>query len=519
MTGRAGVGLLSVVVVACGLLSLVFWDRPDFLIDSDTLLPAAFFWDALHHGYAWSGFQQARVPSLFPDLLIYGMAQVMTGSWRAAMAIWVVVVIVWLVTVASWITARVARSGREVATLAVLLLVMLVLMASALRFPWFPSGSDSDGNIVFPYLFIFRPVAHGGPFLLVLTAVAVASRALDRPGTFNMVGLAVISWAAAVSDLLYVDGLLVPLAATLVGGLWVGTVTRGTAVKLLSVAWGSAALGWLCAKLLNRQPLPLQTARAIEWNVYRFLSHIGHQPSMMIVWGSFALLLASDVRRRGLRGWIGNFWSVVPAVSVLCSLAMLVLFYDDTSSYRYALPFLWWTVILAAAELARVSQWRPALLRLPVGIIIAGIASVVLTAGLHVPRLLRWDSPLASCLQNAGLRAGFAEFWTAAPTSAASDWKLQVLPITQTGAAIYWGNDRFWYTHDIHDGSHRPPNSFIVMDGLSESRIATVYGKPGRVMMCGASVVWVYDDPDRLYQGLVSASPALAGTFASAPAN
>jgi hypothetical protein len=57
------------------------------------------------------------------------------------------------------------------------------------------------------------------------------------------------------------------------------------------------------------------------------------------------------------------------------------------------------------------------------------------------------------------------------------------------------------------------------MDGLSESRIATVYGKPGRVMMCGASVVWVYDDPDRLYQGLVSASPALAGTFASAPAN
>ncbi len=510
---------MGVVLIGCGLLSLFFWDRPDFLIGSDTLLPAAFFWDVLHHGYAWSGFQQARVPSLFPDLLIYGIAQVVTGSWRVAMAIWVVVVVVWLVAVASWISARVTQSGRQVATLAVLLLVMLVMTAAALPYPWLASGADIGGSGQFPVVLILLPVAHGGPFLLGLTAAAVASRALERPGAFITVGLALLSCAAAGSDLLYVNSVLIPLTAALAGGLWVGTVTTRTAVRLLAAAWAGSALGWLWAQMLTRQPLPLQTARAIEWNIVRFLTHFGHQPGMIIVWGSLPLLLASDVRRRGLRGWVGNFWSVFAATSALGSLVPVVLFYDDVSSYRYALAFLWWTVILAAAALVRLSRQWPALLRLPVAIMIVALALVDLTAGLHVPRLFRWDSPLASCLQNAGLRAGFAEFWTAAPTSAASDWKLQVLPITQTGAAYYWGNDRFWYTHDIHDGSRRPPYRFIVMDDLSAGHVTAAYGQSDRVMMCGSTVVWVYDDPDQLYHHLVTATPALADTFASAPPN
>ena len=519
MKAWTGLGLLSVALAGCGLLGLFFWDRPDFLIGSDTLLPAAFFWDVLHHGYAWSGFQQARVPSLFPDLLIYGMAQVVTGSWRVAMALWVVLVVVWLVAVASWITARVTQSGREAATLAVLLLVMLVMTAAALPFPWLASGTDIEGSGQFPYVLILLPVAHGGPFLLGLTAAAVASQALERPGTFNTIGLALLSCAAAGSDLLYVNSVLMPLTAAAVGGLFVGTIARRTAVRLLAAAWAGSALGWLWAQMLNRQPLPLQTARAIEWNVVRFLTHFGHQPGMVIVWASLALLLASDLRRRGLRGWIGNFWSVFAATSALGSLVPLVLFYDDVSSYRYALAFLWWTVILGAAALVRLSRRRPALLRLSVAILIAALASFDLTAGLHVPRVFRWDSPLASCLQNAGLQAGFAEFWTAAPTSAASDWKLQVLPITQMGAAYYWGNDRFWYSHDIHDGSRRPPYRFIVMDDLPAPRVAAAYGQADRVMMCGSTVVWVYDDSDRLYRGLVSASPSLAATFALAPAN
>jgi len=56
------------------------------------------------------------------------------------------------------------------------------------------------------------------------------------------------------------------------------------------------------------------------------------------------------------------------------------------------------------------------------------------------------------------------------------------------------------------------------MDGLSPGRITAVYGQPDHVMMCGSTVVWIYDDSDRLYRNLVNASPSIADAFRSAPA-
>jgi len=194
-----------------------------------------------------------------------------------------------------------------------------------------------------------------------------------------------------------------------------------------------------------------------------------------------------------------------------------MLLYVDAWSYRYALPFLWWTVILAAAALARVCDRRPLLLRLPVAAITAGLAVVWLSRGVHAPRLLRWDSPLATCLQKAGLHAGLADYWVARRTAAASDWQLQVDQLGATGAAFYWGNDRFWFTHDIHDGARRPPYRFIVMDKLPAPQITAIYGRPDHVMLCDATSVWVYDDSGRLYHDLERASPSLADTLTAAP--
>ena len=61
---RAAVPLSCLAVV---LLSAWFWDRPDTLINSDTLSPAEFAWDFLHTNRAWAHFQQSRVPSLVPE--------------------------------------------------------------------------------------------------------------------------------------------------------------------------------------------------------------------------------------------------------------------------------------------------------------------------------------------------------------------------------------------------------------------------------------------------------------------
>jgi hypothetical protein len=439
------------------------------------------------------------------------------------MAIWVLVVVGWLAAVGSWITARIARSTDETATLAFLLLLMTVLTAAWLGFLRFAPMIDSDLNLS-PYLFILMPVYHGGPVLVAMTAAAVAGRAADPAAAsaktrLNTVALSLLSWAAAISDQLCLISLLAPLTAALLAGLSVGAVSRRTAIRLLAAAWGGGAVGWACTHMLDRLPLPWPTRYEMEWSVLRFPANLGHHPGMMIVAATLALALASDAWRRGPRGWLAGFWPVFAATGALGSLAVTILLYVDTWSYRYALPFLWWTVILAAAALARASHRRAALLRLLVAAFTAGLALDYLTTGLHAPRLFDWRSPLASCLENAGLRAGLADYWYARKTSAATDWQLQVEQITAEGAAYRWVNDRFWFTHDIHDGSRRPQYHFIVMDHLQTRQITAAYGPPDHVMTCGPSSVWIYDDSDRLYRNLERASPSLADTFAAAPAN
>jgi hypothetical protein len=518
MKARTALALTVVLLLACTLLSLSVWNRPDFLMTSDALMGPEFVWDALHHGYAWSGFQQSRVPSIFPDLLVFGVAQAATGSWRVAMAIWVFVVIGWLVAVASWIAADIARVGREAATLSVLLLVTLVLTAGDLGVLRIVPTIDAD-VFISPYLFTVMPITYGGPFLLALTAATVASRAAQQAASRRQtVGLALLSYAAGVSDMLCVTSLLIPLTAALLAGLSVGAVARKTAIRVLSAAWGGGAAGWLCTQMLNRQDVPFPSRYEIEWAVVRFPAHIVDRPAMLIVWGALAFALASDVWWRGARHWLGSFWSVFAAISALGSFAVTMLLYYDIWSYRYALPAFWWTVILAAAALARASDRRPMLLRLPVATIIAGLALARVVAGLHVPRMFVWTVPLASCLQNAGLRAGLADYWIARRISMASDLQLQIEQVSPTGEAYYWNNDRFWFTHDIHDGSRRPQYRFIVMDRLTTAQIVAAYGPPDHVMMCDSTAVWVYDDPRQLYRNLERTSPSLADTFATAPA-
>src|SRR5580698_7370776 len=162
MRTRSAVVIPAVLLASCAVLGLFLLDRPGFLISSDTLLQTEFVWDALHHGYAWSGFQQPRVPSIFPDLLVFAVVQAATGSWRIAMAIWVFLALGWLMVVASWITARIARCGGAIATFAVLLLFMVVLVGASLGFLQY--ALVMDGSVyVSPYLIILLPCYHGGP--------------------------------------------------------------------------------------------------------------------------------------------------------------------------------------------------------------------------------------------------------------------------------------------------------------------------------------------------------------------
>jgi hypothetical protein len=517
------------LLVPCAFLSFLLLSRPDFLLSSDSLFPAAFVWDAMHHRDAWSGLQQPHIPSFFPDLLVQAVVQTATGSWRLGTVVWVFVALGWLATILTWITSRMVRNhGGESASRSVIVLLVLVMTAGAWGLSRFTAVAGSDDPF-FPWLLIVIPYTHGGPFLLALTIAAIASQAVTRPSVWAMVWLTVLSFAVELSDQLCLISLLAPLTAALIGGLLVKTVARRPALLVLSAVWGGGALGSVCVNWLDRQEMPLPSPVEILGHIGGFIGSLAHQPVMLTVMFVLVCSLAREAWRQGFPGFLGDFWSVFAATSAVGSIALTMILYEDVWSYRYALPALWWAFTLAAAGLAEIfgrrdfrMSWGAAtvvgtclLVVWPEGTLLAGGLS---TRNSPIPRLSDWGSPLASCLRQSGLRAGLADFWLARGTSAASDWDLQVDPINGRGAAHVWGNNRNWFAHDIHDAGRPPPYQFIILDRLSADRIAPVYGQPDRIMMCGATTVWLYDEPGRLNRDLQRASPFLAETFAAGPA-
>lgn len=456
------------------------------------------------------------------------IVQAATGSWRLAIAVWVFVALGWLATILTWIASRMAQShGDESAARSVILLLAVVMTGAALGLTRFSAVTGSDDPF-FPWLLILIPYTHGGPFLLALTVAALASQAVKRLSGWTMVWLAVLSFAAELSDQLCLISLLAPLTAALLGGLVVKTVARRPALLVLSSVWGGSALGSVCVTLLDRQEMPLPSPVEMLAHIGGFIGSLAHQPGMLIVVSGLVLALARAAWRRGFPGCLGDFWSVFAATAAAGSLALTMLLYEDAWSCRYALPAHWWAFTLAAAALAETfgrrgfrMSWGAAtvigsclLLVWPEGTLLAGGLS---TRSSPIPRLSNWGSPLVSCLRQSGLRSGLADYWLARATSAASDWDLQVDPIDSFGEARVWGNNRNWFAHDIHDPGRPPPYRFVIMDRLSADRIVPVYGQPDRIMMCGASTVWLYDEPRRVNRDLERASPFLAETFATGP--
>ncbi|MSO99681.1 MAG: hypothetical protein EXR07_01330 [Acetobacteraceae bacterium] len=506
----------TLTIVPCLLLSLLYWGRPELLLTSDSLTPTDFIWDLLHHGDAWAGFEQPHSPGFFPDETVVGIVQAVTGSWRVAMAAWVLVVLLWLVTAGSAIAAHIAQCTHRTATLAVLALVLPLMTTAALYSSDMHPGTNAQG-IFFSWILTLLPGGHGGNFLLALTAALVASRAAKHVRVRDIACLTFLSFAGEVSDQLSLISLLAPVTAALLGGLLAGTIRKENAIRLLTCVWFGAALGGFCASKMDRQYMPHPSFDSFLEHAGRFLAELGDHLDVIAAMLVLTIALAVLAWRDGLRLWPGGFWPVFAAVSSFGSLAFTAIFYEDVWSFRYALPLLWWAVIFAATLLVKAGPWWFWASRGWVAAMAAGLAMVWVSAGAQVPRLLTWSTPLASCLREAGLQAGLADFWIARQTSIASDWSLQIGALNAFGAARIWGNDRLWFTHDIHDGTRRPPYRFIVTDRLPVERLSAAYGEPDRVMMCGNSTVWVFNDSAKLFRDLGRASPFLSELFAAAP--
>ena len=70
-----------------------------------------------------------------------------------------------------------------------------------------------------------------------------------------------------------------------------------------------------------------------------------------------------------------------------------------------------------------------------------------------------------------------------------------------------WGNDPRWFSEDIHATAGPPPYDFIVMDDLDQPLIRGKFGAPRRVIACGTSEVWIYDQDGALYRALTRDEP------------
>ena len=97
--------------------------------------------------------------------------------------------------------------------------------------------------------------------------------------------------------------------------------------------------------------------------------------------------------------------------------------------------------------------------------------------------------------------------------AASSDWRLQIDQVDSDWSTLYWDADRFWFTHDVHDGTRPPVYNFIVMARLDEPAVKAHYGPPSRTLDCGGTKVWVYDDVAAFGRALVEGSPKLYATF------
>ncbi len=522
--------------------SLVIFDSPSFFgyVHADSLQLALETWDLSTHDYAWQGMQFSRVPSLFPDLAIFGSAQLLTGSWRFAFLVFGISTLLGLAIAAGWIVDRLARCGWRLGTRAFLTVALPLLFL------------ELPVTVASRRLEVFVPNGHGGPLALAFAALCVACAQMERGTLRRSIVLAALTAAGTISDPLFLLSFTAPVLGVAAYRWRRGTLLRASATAVIAAVLAGVAVGRVLDLFLNREGVP-----PIEWlgvpaHVRDFILSpgvlAGAAPVTVLL--GFGLPLALFLLYPRLRrdraqpaetAHPSGLWWTLAATSLALVAVQTAVYYEDTSQYRYTMPLQWWPVVFASAllvqRLAGKARWA---ISAGLGGLSSGLAVFYLWPGPHAPAILRLHHPLEACLlegqRTAGLKAGLADYWHARYLKASSDWRLQIEQIESDGAGSYFDGDRFWSTHDMTadaasprppgepQASPRPPGepqasprppvyNYIVMADLDEGAIRRHFGAPDRTLACGGTAVWIYDDTAAFRSALVQSSPPLYATF------
>jgi len=494
-------------------------------MNADTLTSADFTWDVLHHTYAWSHYQLPRLPSIFPDLLVYGFLQTALGGYGWAMFAFAVVMFLGLSYICGWFAALLSKQDFYSAVFiseGILSVLFIADVATSAKI------ENGFGSPCLRCMFLY-PTYHSGPLLAALASVGLICLLLERRRDGQTAALYLVLYFVAtlamLSDRLTWANYLAPVIIALI---LIGTFFSSTRLQVFSLLILSA-ISFFTAHILEFHVnhvrfLPYNPATlfsdALElaprfWklNAMFFQWHMLNLACILIPMFFFFLypfrFIAREERnveniRRNVFIWL---YMCLSAAISFC--AMIIIYADDKRilSYRYDQLLFFMGVPFITAIALRSKPWS-------LGMRYYLPGAVALFACVHIgasttilPGSVTWRPQYAGCLDalraRLGLQAGLANYWNARQLKIASNWRLQVLDGADFDASPHlFQNDPLLYK-DIFVGPYLAPSPrFILMDGFKPIDVADRYGKPDRIEPCDGSEIWIYNDPMRFYRNL-----------------
>ncbi|TSD86473.1 hypothetical protein FFK22_022255 [Mycobacterium sp. KBS0706] len=468
-------------------------------------LPALF--DDLHRGLdALRGWHLTPGPYVFPDMAIYGLADLATGDFRQALPLAAALQLGLLLLLGGAVHR--AAGGRSAAMAVAAFAAVLALLFA---FGWGLAGAYALNWLIYPFVVTF----HFGAILIAAAVLLLVLRQLDRPGPWPLIGLALLILAGVLSD-----SFVLPYAAAPALALLCTLAPRTRRAASAAVAAVGAAA--LAAFLLQGWINPLggiyrdQLDLGIGYGLFRLGSVLwrANPAELAVNFGLIVFALLPVARTVAvLRGLAAGNREIEPAdriavfaaASSLATLLAVVLFgiFRDDSFLRYFQPWLFLTALWLAhlaADRLRVPAW-------PVGATVAVLLAVAAALWARPDQLAARiePPPTLACFQ--GSTAGLAGYWWAKPLVLHSGRRVQIAQIARNGAPYHWIINEDWARRDWAGGTGAPPFGFILMDGLHARAVMARYGMPDRVEHCAGIPLWRYDDPDRLRRPLAAATP------------
>ena len=513
---RAGSCALAVcaaayaVLVASAVPAVMAW-----ITNSDQLTIPALVVDVVAQPANFFGWQVSRASYLFPDLVSYAAAYLLTGdALHAIVLAQIPVLLAWLYVVYRAAPGR-AQGGHAGplcwAIFAGLLVPLALTQLSGQAAAW-----------ITKYVFSFSN--HFSCFVVSMVLLWWTLDELSTPSRARLVGIGVVAALMAASNRAIWLFYGLPAAIVVIAVLL--RTPRRAAVPTMRVAvvvLAAMAAGYAIEGSFNRiavMPYELTTSSIDERSRAFFAtlsSYAAEQPAVAAgLLALIALYVAALVRlaagftafRRGrLTAAEDKSWLFDLAVMLTAGANVLaaMMSWQNIGNARYLMLFFFAPPLL----MARV-WWRPWSVR---ALVAASVAAFALTAVAAVrndgPRDIATyaraaTAPIATCLRDLHVGRGLANYWTARRLAFLSADAIRVDQVSPGAGRketlfFYWGNNAYAY---LRGHPELDAYDYVIADDLDPSVLRAAFGSPDAVHDCAGHAIWTWHDPTRLFGGL-----------------